>query len=428
MLMLLFFEPYVGLIIYIACLYVRPQDFIAALQETRLMLVVGGATVSSMMLRLASHGRPLKLMRSPVDVIMWWFLLSVILSHLAHSDLDGALLSGASVFRVVMLYFLITNLVTSERRLSGFTQVLLIMTVILAVQGIVQYYTGVGIAGQSMDEERRIQSLAGFGNPNALAMALLIVLPFAYFDYVGHRDLAPRVYSTLSFVTIMFALYLTNSRGAIVGLAGMSMILLLRQFGWVKGSILSVGVMALLVVFGPSRVSTISTTEPSAYGRILLWDEGLRLFGSNPLFGIGGELWGSAEFPHTVAHNSFIHCAAELGILGLLPWVMLILLSTRWSYFVMGTRNERLSDPVTLTAKKVFFACAAYVLTMIFISKTYNPLLFIIVGLASATTNLFVERSGGRVVLLERKDVFIGLLLTFGGLIAFKVFVMLTEV
>ncbi|UCG52090.1 MAG: hypothetical protein JSW58_00630, partial [Candidatus Latescibacterota bacterium] len=218
---LLFVEPFVGLIIYFTLLYIRPHEFIPVLATARLMLVIGGGTLGSMILRRAFEGRAVRLFHTPTDKILWCFFLSVVLSHLSHADIDSAVRSALSVGTLVAVYFLITNLVNSEKKLSVVVNVLGFLTIILAVQGIVQFHTGAGIGGQTVMDEGRIRSLGGFANPNALAMALLVGLPFLLFDLGRFRKLPFRVYSAAGVIIILYGLYLTNSRGAMLGLGGM---------------------------------------------------------------------------------------------------------------------------------------------------------------------------------------------------------------
>ena len=61
-------------------------------------------------------------------------------------------------------------------------------------------------------------------------------------------------------------------------------------------------------------MTSISADEGTGQARIQLWSDGLMFFQQSPLFGIGMENY--RQFSRHVAHNSFIHCFAELGLLG----------------------------------------------------------------------------------------------------------------
>jgi O-antigen ligase len=69
----------------------------------------------------------------------------------------------------------------------------------------------------------------------------------------------------------------------------------------------------LFVVFA-GRMTSISASEGTGQSRIQLWSDGLMFFQQAPLFGIGMNYYPYVS--RHVAHNSYIHCYAELGILG----------------------------------------------------------------------------------------------------------------
>jgi O-antigen ligase len=418
---LLFVEPFVGLIIYLGLFYVRPHEFVPALQGVPLIPIVGAAAFGSMVVRGILSGRAPRLFHHPQDRLLWWFFAAILASRLSHTEVRDAVISGYTFLTVMVFYFLITNLVTSEGRLRAFADAMVWLTLVIAVQGIVQYFTGTGLAGQTWVEDRRIQSLAGFGNPNALAMALLAALPFLYFDLEGAGGMSRKVFSAAGMAVLLYALYLTNSRGGMVALGGMITVLLIRRTGLLKGLVFGGAAFALIYAFGPSRMSTISPTEQSAFGRILAWQTAFDMLRSNPVFGVGADAWGT-KYQSLVAHNSFLHCAAELGLFGLPAWVMLILVSMRNVDFV-SRLEAGVPRSVSLFGEKVFFACLSFVLTMLFISKTYNSLLYILIALAAASTGVFVGASGKKHVLFERKDVWYGVLATVLGLVGFGLFV-----
>ncbi len=419
---LLMVEPFAGLIVYLGLFYVRPHEFIPALESVPLVPIVGAAAFVSMMIRGILTGRPPKLFHNPQDRLLWWFFVAVLASHLSHLEFGDAVQSGYTFLTVMVFYFLITNLVNTEKRLRTFSDAMVLLTLVLAMQGIVQFYTGTGLAGQTFVEDRRIQSLAGFGNPNALAMALLAALPFVYFDLTGRVSVLRKLYSAAAIAALLYALYLTNSRGGMVALGGMITVMLVRKVGWFRGLVMGGAAFAAIYVFGPSRMSTISPTEPSAYGRIVAWKTAFEMLRSSPVFGVGAEAWGT-KYQSLVAHNSFMHCAAEVGLFGLAAWVMLILVTMRNLHFVSRSDPASGGSGVGTFAEKIFFAGLSYVITMLFISKTYSSLLFIIVALAVATTAVFIADTGEKHVLFERKDVWYGVLATVLGLIGFGIFV-----
>jgi O-antigen ligase len=173
-------------------------------------------------------------------------------------------------------------------------------------------------------------------------------------------------------------------------------------------------------------MAEISVADPSAQNRMLAWSTAYRIFGDSPVFGIGADAW-FRRYDTLVAHNSFLHCAAELGVFGLIPWVLLLFVSVRNLGYVAahaaggesGTRRATLG---------LLAGLLAFTLAALFISKTYHALLFLFVGLSAAAVNVYIDDTGGRFQLITRRDVFLGLGLVVAGLVVFKLFLVVVGV
>ena len=102
---------------------------------------------------------------------MLWFLLAIILSQLITLFLPALIEETMDFVTIVLMFFLIANLVSSERKLEITYYILVLLTVTLAVSGIVQSFTGVGLGGQEMYKGSRIRGIGIFSDPNDLALA-----------------------------------------------------------------------------------------------------------------------------------------------------------------------------------------------------------------------------------------------------------------
>ena len=60
--------------------------------------------------------------------------------------------------------------------------------------------------------------------------------------------------------------------------------------------------------------------------RLEAWANGLEMFKSAPLFGIGFN--GFTDLYEITAHNSFVLCLAELGLLGSTLWLAMLVTTT----------------------------------------------------------------------------------------------------
>ena len=98
------------------------------------------------------------------------------------------------------------------------------------------------------------------------------------------------------------------------------------------------------------RLETMSTEERQYDGsiqkRVIGWEWGMRAFGSNPLMGVGLNQVGTWAHPHEpvllpgdAVHNTWISIAGEMGLLGLVPFLGITLLT--WGDFSRVRRLAR---------------------------------------------------------------------------------------
>lgn len=397
---MIFAEPFIGLVNYLLFLYVRPQEYVSGMTGMPIVLMVGVVTLGLMVFRMAVMKRRIEVTRAPQNLLIVWFFLAIVASHFAYLYLQGAMNSAMDFVPTMVMYFLITNLVTSHRKLKFTVNLVVVLTLVLAAQGVVQHFTGVGFGGQET-YKGRIQAVGIFSDPNDLALALVIVLPFVFLKLVERAKPWEKLLAVLAMGLLVYALYLTASRGGLLSFGVLMIMLLSRKYGKVPGLIAGGVVMLAVFVVGP-RMATISTEEASTYGRVEAWGLGLDLFEQFPLFGVGAGNY--TEYHFRTAHNSFVLCASELGMFGLFPWVMMIYLSIKNNHFISKHMREARMEDVAIYADTVRYGLIAFILAAYFLSRTYSELLFILIGLSAAITHMFVAESPEKYKLVERKD------------------------
>ena len=199
-------------------------------------------------------------------------------------------------------------------------------------------------------------------------------------------DRRQRAMWTAAAVVMLPALWLTGSRSAALGaiLIGASVIPLARQR--VRANVTRAGAAAIVVlavgVLGTTIVAaTQSTEQGSAMGALRMRAEFLvtsaRMFASAPVFGVGVGHYHerSAEFmpaalravyPFENAHNYFAQQFAELGLVGGLLFLWLVIAGVRAGWKGL-TGGEATSAPLLALVA----GCIGYLLTCV----TGHPLL-----------------------------------------------------
>src|SRR5262249_52792223 len=123
--------------------------------------------------------------------------------------------------------------------------------------------------------------------------------------------------------------------------------------------------------------------DESASERIVAWTEGLEMLKAQPILGVG---YGQFLDHHTLtAHNSLVLCLAETGLVGGFLWVGLLVAT---AFELHGVRNLRGASSFDEAARQcavgLQLSLAGYVAAAFFLSRTFVPILYLIVGLAAA--------------------------------------------
>jgi putative inorganic carbon (HCO3(-)) transporter len=370
-------------LLYVVIIFIRPQEFIGAMKAWPILDVMAVLCISALFLEGGFTSDTWR--RSPLNQLMLWFWLALILSYLSVMSLWGARLAFTIFAKVEIVYFLIIFSVTTFRRLKVFTWALVLMGAFLALQSIWQYYTGVGIVGGTALHRGELMQARGIGifqDPNDLALNIVCFIPFVlphFHKYMLSRSWLPGI---LLLIPMTTGVIYTRSRGGILGLAAVFWYYFHRRVGMV----LSIGVLLLMlsVVATLPRFGSTSVEDASTRTRMEHWANGLNLFRQRPIFGIGIRQF--VEHQGQTAHNSFILALAEAGFVGAFFWIALFLQGFR-ELFLMGKLPN--APPwlapflAGLTGSLIGWQVCAF-----FLSQTYNFTSYILLALVVATLNV----------------------------------------
>jgi hypothetical protein len=231
-------------------------------------------------------------------------------------------------------------------------------------------------------EPPRIRGLGLMHDPNDLAMGITVALGLIGGAWKARLQLRNLCLAAAA-GALVYGIYLTRSRGGAVALVVMLWRFAARRIGQVPAAVLLVvlvaGVMAL--DFG-GRPLSIQPDE-SASERLVAWTEGLEMLKAQPVLGIG---YGRFLDYHTLtAHNSLVLCFAETGLLGCFFWVGLFVVTLLELH---GLRNlpgdEPFDDMARQWAEGLQLSLVGFMTAAFFLSRTFVPTLYLIIGLAAA--------------------------------------------
>jgi len=370
----------------IALCYFSPADLVPSLAPYHIQqFILGTAVIISLVTFDPNRGG----MKSTQSVLLVGFWFAVVISVLVRGFFRGSLNAFLDFGVVVGVFLLIVMNAYSVGRISLFCRVISLCAVVLALEAIVALYTGFQantlVWGRMSEDGVLVQRVRGFGilnDPNDFAQFLLIGLAFLGISWRKGDPIRNLILVLMPGSILVFAIYLTGSRGAIFGMAAIAFAVVSRRLSLLRSVVLAGVVVAVLVLgrFGGGR--DISLHEGSAAGRVTAWGSGISQLRSDPLFGTGYNQF--TEYNDLTAHNSFVLCFAETGFFGYFFWLALLITTT------VGL--EALNKiPVKTPEDADFARCVTtvraglytFLATAWFLSRTYHETLYIILALAT---------------------------------------------
>ena len=333
--------------------------------------------------------------KNTIDIrMMLYFLIVLVLSNVSVGWIGGSINASIEILRLLIIFFSIVAIVNDGITYTRIVRLLVAFAVFLSINGIYQYFHGSSLGGITpiIDNSKggviRVRYSGILNDPNEFGMLLLGIVSYVYVYFLKCKGLFTRSFLLCIAVLLGFCIYLTFSRGAYLGAA--FMLLLGIIYSKSRFRTLAFGGIVVLVLLTQfpqfsGLLGSISTSEESAGGRIYAWREGLAMLKYYPILGVGYGRF--TEFHSYTAHNSYVLAMAENGFLGL--------------YFFMGyicatvaALHQCLKNVQDIEKKHVTAAIVSILTTlwcMLFLSRTYSPISFVMFGLYTSTLSLMQE-------------------------------------
>jgi O-antigen ligase len=301
------------------------------------------------------------------------------------------------VAAAVIPFILFSKLINTPQKHRVILLISVLSALVMVYNGFSQKLSpwGVGWAGSRLAEGTRITYLGVLNDPNDLGMFFVMMIPFVIY-FVRRSGGLLKLIWIAALCALLYGVFLTNSRGAFLGVLSLFGLWILQEYGIKKT--LSIALLLLPVVFVvASKFRTIQTDEESAAGRIEAWYQGFQFLIHHPLFGVGMNSFVDRHF--LTAHNSYVLVLAELGVVGFTTWLSFLLLTFfmlhqiayhEEPFFKKKLANTPLVSewPLSaavqeemLLAKVAFFSLFGFAVTAFFLSRSYIFLFYIYTGI-----------------------------------------------
>ncbi|MGF1547051.1 MAG: O-antigen ligase family protein [Thiotrichales bacterium] len=417
------------IVLALGVILVRPQEFVPFLFGLPVLnLALALATV----VWLFTGG---KRFDTPQMLIVALLSLVIALSSLVNSGLSGLDHVIKTFFPGVWLFVLIASTARSVRDVRVYWEAIALFGLAIVLHTIQVYHFTVGWTGIEVLVENGVKRgiyVGIFRDPNDLGLFLVSIAPVYIAWWRRSSGLLEFVVHAVLLGLLVYAIYLTNSRGAMIGLGLVGLLALYKQYGR-KIAILGSALLPVLIALISVRVTQEFGSDASSVGRLDSWYAGIQMFFTHPVLGVGYDRF--VEFNWLTAHNSFILILAEVGILGYVLWTGLLVANMYGLARVFGAsrcgeangveiapapgrRNTRSNASVTAGVSRrqsvgddastrvsprvneqqaqalgetAFMALAGLMVCAFFLSQSYSIYVFAIQALATAGLGLAIE-------------------------------------
>jgi O-antigen ligase len=326
---------FAGLFLFTFLLYARPQEMFPELfGQIPLVKMVAIGTLLAYFLAKLTAGERLTRWTLELTMVLVIALLGILFTPIAAAPQDSLNVLLDVFLKVVIIFLLMINLLDMPKRLRAIIRLSVICGTALAVFAIFSYATGNFMFEGKRETTRVAGIVAGmFGNPNDLAISLDLLLPLCVALALSSRGWKRTLFFICAAI-LGVGVVVTFSRGGFLGLVTLSLVLLWKLSRRNRG--LTIG--AFLIITGsflvamPSgysnRLTTIFSIEEDATGsaqaRRELLDRGVQVAANHLLIGVGMGNFHIYSIREQVAHNSYLEISAELGVAGLIAYLILI--------------------------------------------------------------------------------------------------------
>lgn len=304
--------------------------------------------------------------------------------------------------KLLCVMIIIANVLRTEGQIRFFLFFYLACFMAYPGRGtIINYMIGNTLMGRAVGN-------ALYANPNELATQTLFALGVSLgLAICSARQPIVRTLCFASALVLLVIILLTQSRGAVIGLA-LSMAPVLLAIGWRQPGRMVASAMLLGIVFSiavPSNVwnrlsgigklantETIAEAdiEGSAAERYAIYQVALKIAKDNAILGVGLGNYGEAnaryapELGKKDTHNTYLNLAAEVGVPGLLLWCLLV-----GSILVNAYRERRRRDGDSLAILQSWVERAlwAYLVAALFGSYSKINVLYVMLALIWCSTS-----------------------------------------
>jgi hypothetical protein len=374
------------LAIYTGLLIIRPQDWWEPILGWELVNITAIATLIASVPTILEKV-PVLWRSVPEIKFGAAFVIGFTLSLLPKFWPAGMQVLFQEYGKIYILFFLLILLGSTPPGYRAILWTILGCSIFMAIHACLQIHTGAGFGGSepllrvvNSEEGTVVQQAMAFGtfsDPNDLCLIFVLSIPLFWGEYRTSSSVFLRTLSFLAIPLVGYGAWLTNSRGGYLAISAMVISHLISGMKGFRRWVLIAFSVFLLTVFAPSRFAAGFIGQQD---RSILWGDGIAMFKANPFFGVGVGMFTDYSSDHKVAHNTYVQVLAEAGIIGYMPFFLLIFFCVVHLRRAI-TLSPHLSKSDQIQLNSLFAASVGILVSLYFLTRSNVHLPYIMLAL-----------------------------------------------
>ncbi len=393
---------FVGLYLFSIMVLFRPYELVTELGFLKSTAFYFAAATLAIFIptQFATEGS-LTILSTEVKAILALMFIALVTIPIAKDPATAWDQFNEPFIKAVLIFVVMVNVLRTRRRLINLMWLSFAMGIYLSYMAIDLY-----MKGEFAVEDYRVAVNIGgiFENPNDMALHFVIITPLAIALALASKSKFSRIIYFAMATLFVSANMVTFSRGGFLGLLASGMVL-----AWKLGRKYRLNVTIASVVIGGSMI----LLAPGNYGLRMLsiFIPGLDPVGSsdqrkellersilvtlrNP-WGIGIGNFPIVGVRNLVTHNAYTQVSAELGILGLIAYLIFMISPFRKLGAIERTLFAKdVNDWFFYLAIGLQASIVGYMVTSFFASVAYNWFIYYLIAYAVAFRRIYQIENG----------------------------------
>lgn len=279
--------------------------------------------------------------RDLIFILMIIIFIIMLASVSYASDKSIAIRESLRFLIYIIVYFIIKYEVKTERLIFAILNNYILATFFISLFGVIQYFTRIGLNDRFIYDTSKysvaLRITSTLDNSNTLGAYLIIAIFPLIMMGIYEKNINKKVIYIIISMLASVTLILTFSRNAWLGvLIGITLLVIMYNHKFILLFLSGIGISVLLPqVRSRAADFKILLDDP----RVNIWKLALNMIKENLVLGIGnGNFYNqygeyakkypklrynsNTKFP---THNSYLKVFSELGLIGIIPFVALII-------------------------------------------------------------------------------------------------------